>query len=82
MQASNFSEAQWGQFYTVISTVELIPSPILDHIWPTSACVHFFFFAGTVVVQPEAVQEKTIRFRGPEFKSSNKKAGGGRRQKL
>ena len=34
------------------------------------------------MVQPEAVQEKTVRFRGPEFKSSNKKAGGGRCQKL
>ena len=29
------------------------------------------------MVQPEPVQEKTLRFRGPEFKPSNKKGGGG-----
>jgi hypothetical protein len=32
---------------------------------------------GTVVVQPEAVEEKSVRFKGPEFKSSNKKPGSG-----
>ncbi|XP_070197492.1 transcriptional regulator ATRX homolog isoform X3 [Littorina saxatilis] len=32
---------------------------------------------GTVVVNPEPVEEKTIRFRGPEFKPANKKGGNG-----